>query len=315
MKTTDILACAGAASLLLLGAGWVPFIGPVFTLLTPLPFLFYAAKLGFREGLKIAFITVLFTGVMGGLMGYHRAVFLGLEFSLLGVVLSELYRRKMTLSQTVFWGTALMLVCGLVALTLVGIEKGKGPLSMVHDYLMGSLAQTVRVYQQMGADPERAARIQAYGGMAAGVVAEVYLSLVIVATGFVVWFNIVMSRPLFRIGRLEYPDLGPSDRWEAPEWMVWGLIVSGFALFLPIAGIKWLGANILVVILAVYAFQGVSILLFFCNKYRVPGWLRAGIYALIVLQQLFILGLVAAGLFDQWIDFRKMHKRRVIEEP
>jgi uncharacterized protein YybS (DUF2232 family) len=66
--------------------------------------------------------------------------------------------------------------------------------------------------------------------------------------------------------------------------------------------------NVFIVLLAVYVFQGLSILLFFLNKYNVPRFLRIGVYVLIVFQQLFLIGLAVVGLFDQWFDFRKLSK-------
>ena len=54
-----------------------------------------------------------------------------------------------------------------------------------------------------------------------------------------------------------------------------------------------------------------TITLFFLSKYRVPSLVRICVYLLIMIQQLFILVLALAGLFDQWADFRKIHRRRI----
>jgi uncharacterized protein YybS (DUF2232 family) len=85
--------------------------------------------------------------------------------------------------------------------------------------------------------------------------------------------------------------------------------VSGFALFFLSGGIKLIAINVLIVIMAAYLFHGLSIILFFLNKYKIPSWMRIGIYFLIIVQQLFLAVLALAGLFDQWIDFRKIHRR------
>jgi uncharacterized protein YybS (DUF2232 family) len=111
------------------------------------------------------------------------------------------------------------------------------------------------------------------------------------------------------MGNLNYPDFGPMDRWHAPEPMIWGVIVAGFSLFLPIHVIKLLAVNALIVMAIIYVFHGVSIVLYFLNKYHIPVWMRIGAYALIILQQIFWVGLAMAGLFDQWIDFRKIYKK------
>jgi uncharacterized protein YybS (DUF2232 family) len=98
------------------------------------------------------------------------------------------------------------------------------------------------------------------------------------------------------------------DRWQTPEVMIWGVIGSGFALFLLPGVIQSFAANILIVLMVIYLFQGLSIILFFLNKYHLPSWIRVGVYFLIVIQQFFLLLLALAGLFDQWLDFRKLRR-------
>jgi len=70
-----------------------------------------------------------------------------------------------------------------------------------------------------------------------------------------------------------------------------------------------LAINALIVLMVIYFFHGLSIVLFFLNKYNVPSWARFGIYFFIVVQQLFFVVLVFGGLFDQWVDFRKMRRK------
>jgi uncharacterized protein YybS (DUF2232 family) len=132
----------------------------------------------------------------------------------------------------------------------------------------------------------------------------------IIGTGFAVWLNVVIAKPLFHMGQLEYPDFDPMDCWQAPEGLVWVVIVSGFALFFLSGGIRLLAINALIILMFVYLFHGLSIVLFFLNKYRVPSWIRIGVYFLIIIQQLFLVLLALAGLFDQWIDFRKIRRRQ-----
>jgi len=170
--------------------------------------------------------------------------------------------------------------------------------------------ETIQTYEDMGWDQEKILQFKEYLKILIDVVKRVYPALMIVGTGFVVWINIVISRPLFRLMNLKYPAFGPMDKWHAPDLMVWGVIASGFTLFLSIPGVKLIAINGLIVMLTIYVFHGLSILLFFLNKYRVPSWLRFGIYFLIFFQQIFLIVLALAGLFDQWVDFRKLHPKK-----
>ena len=299
------------ATVLLIASGWVPFAGPFLSLLTPLPFLYYTAKFGLREGVKALVICLLAVGLIGNLSGFSQAVFLCLEFGLLGLIISEIFRRKLTIGRTILWGTGLMLLLGFVILTGVGLTKNMGPIELVLGYLQSNLKGTVDVYEHMGGGEEKAVQLRQFAKALMEIITRIYPSLVIIGTGFVVWLNVVLSRHVFRLGNLSYPQFATTDRWWAPEYMVWGVIAAGFSLFLPVSGIRWVSINALIVLLTVYVFHGLSIVLFFLNKYRVPSWIRLGVYFLILFQQIFLFVLALAGLFDQWIDFRKIRHRRI----
>jgi len=298
------------ASLLLLASTWIPLFGPFFSVLVPLPFLYYATKGGLSHGVKAVIVTVLIVGLIGNLSGHPQVIFLSLEFGLLGLIISEIYKRKFSIGRTIFWGTSLMLVLGFFMLTLIGLAHGIGPFELVSSYLKNSLRETFHLYEGKEVDQEKILQLQAYLKVLTDVMLKIYPALMIIGTGLIVWFNVVVSRPLFRLRNLPYPEFNPMDRWRAPELMVWGLIAAGFSLFLPVGGIRLVAVNALMVMLAIYAFHGFSIVLFFLNKYRVPPWIRFGVCLLIVFQQIFIVGLSLAGIFDQWIDFRKIDSRK-----
>jgi uncharacterized protein YybS (DUF2232 family) len=313
MKMTDLLGCVSASLLLLMTSVWIPFIGPFFSLLTPLPFLYYTSKLGPREGVKIVGITLALVGVISYGTGTFQLAFFCLEFSLLGFFISEIYRRGFTFGLTILWGTGAMLLVGAAFLLLIGLSQNMGPLELLRHHFQGNLEETIRMYEDTGLDQEKITQVRAWAKAVMDMIMRIYPALLIIGTGFMVWVNVVISRPLFRIGGLKYPDFGPMDRWQAPDHMVWALILAGFASFLPSTGIRWLAINTLLVLVVIYFFHGLSILLFFLNKYHIALWIRIGIYVLILFQWVFMVILALAGLFDQWIDFRKIHKKSVSE--
>ncbi len=295
---------------LLLASVWIPIAGPFFSLLTPLPFLYYSAKLGVSQAVKLTCVSILVTGLIAAITRQSQLIFLCFEFSVLGLILSEIFRRKMSIGTSVLLGTCLLLLIGLLVLAVAGLRKNLGPLEMVYAYLLESLEETARLYTQVGADPEKAGAFQETLKALKEGVALIYPSLMIVGSAFVVWLNVIMSRPLFIKRNLEVPDFGALDRWKSPELMVWGLIAAGFSLFLSFSPLRLVAVNALVIMLAIYFFHGLSVLLFYLNKYRVPPWMRVGVYALIVLQQILVVGVTMAGLFDQWIDLRRIHQKK-----
>jgi uncharacterized protein YybS (DUF2232 family) len=311
MKANDVMGCVGAASVFLLASAYIPVLGSLFSLLTPLPILYYSAKLGLDQGVKLVGITVLFVGLLSALTRTIYLLFSCIEFSLLGLIVSDLFRRNISIGHTVLLATSLMLLIGFVVMTIAGLARNKTPMEMVLAYLQGSLDHSIQMFRDMGGEKENAVRVRQYLRLMTDVLMRIYPALTVVGTGFVVWFNVVVSRPLFRATNLPYPQFSPMDRWAVPEHVVWGVIAAGFSLFLPLTQIRWAAVNVLIVLLAIYFFHGLSILLFFLNKYRVPLWIRLGVYALIVFQQIFVIVIVLAGLFDQWVDFRRMRPRKI----
>ena len=309
MLTKDILGCVAWVAFFLLGAAWIPMVGPFLSLLTPLPFLYYATKLGTRQGALLAGLTALAVGLGARLAGFSQILILTLEFGLLGILLAELYRRKATIGQTVFLATGVMLVLSFALLFVFAMGSNRGPLQLLVDYLQGQLEATMKSYQDMGLSPEQSAELQEFGKVYLGKLQRIFPALMTLGTGFVAWLNVVLSRPLLRMRNLPEPEFGTLDRWRAPDRLVWVVIFSGFGLLLTSGGLQWTAVNFLIVAMAIYMFHGLSILQFFLNKFRVPTWARTGVYILLILQQLFLLLLAVAGLFDQWIDFRKIHRR------
>jgi uncharacterized protein YybS (DUF2232 family) len=131
-------------------------------------------------------------------------------------------------------------------------------------------------------------------------------ALTIMSSLFVCWLNLMAAKSVLTSRTLPYPDFGPLNHWRAPEQIIWLLIGSGLSMLLPSQGIKLVGINVLLVLLTIYFFQGMGIVAFFFEKKRLPRFFRIMLYALIALQQVFLLVVIGLGVFDLWLDFRKI---------
>lgn len=306
MKPTDIIGCAGSVVLLLSAAAWIPVLGLFFALLTPLPFLYYATRLGLRDGVKIAVFTLLFVGLLANLAGYSQMMVSCFESSLLGLILSELYRRRITLGLTIVLGTCSVLIVSVLLLSLVTSSEKMGSTEMNLESYESRNEEIIQVYKDLGIDEDKAIQ---YQEVIEDIIPKIYPAMFILGTALNVCFIVLLSRRLLRFKDLPYPDFGPMDRWQAPELMVWGVIATGFALFLTTGSIELFAVNALIVMAAVYVFHGLSIAQFFLNKYHTPLLGRLGVYLLIFILPYFLVTLAIAGLFDQWADFRKMNQK------
>ena len=105
---------------------------------------------------------------------------------------------------------------------------------------------------------------------------------------------------------LSFPDFGHLNHWRAPEPLIWGVIGCGLIMFLPATEIRLIGVNGLLVLLTIYFIQGIAIVSFYFEKKKLPRAFRVVLYMMIAFQQLFLLVIICIGLFDLWINFRKI---------
>ena len=163
MKLSDLLGCLGGAALLISAFMIVPVLGPLFGLLTPLPFLYFSTKLGFAQGLKASALVLLLIGLTAHLADQTHLALFSVEFAVLGMVLSELYRRNLSYGQTLLWGTIAMLGVGFGFLYAAGLSQGLGPFDVIQGYLKEQLNAVMALYGSAADDPEKAAELQSYG--------------------------------------------------------------------------------------------------------------------------------------------------------
>jgi uncharacterized protein YybS (DUF2232 family) len=309
MTILNILGCTGSVTFILLAFIWIPFFGPILSLLTPLPFLYYSSKLGLNEGVKVCLAALLTVGIVAKLLEQPSLMLFCLQLGIAGLILGELFRREYSYSLTIFLGTLLILLVGSAFMFFESMTLETTPVESIIAYLQENWNAVIEMYEKGGLEPEQVDRLKKITPTIIDWFKKIIPSIVVIETGFIVWLNVVISKPLFSIKGIKYPDLGRADMWSAPDYLVWVLIAAGFSKLLSISVLDVAATNILIIIPVIYIFQGLSIVLFFFKKYNVPALTRFVIYLIIILQLLSLVILALMGLFDQWIDFRKIHSK------
>jgi uncharacterized protein YybS (DUF2232 family) len=171
-----------------------------------------------------------------------------------------------------------------------------------------NLELTLALYREMGMSAENIQLISQSLDKIQQVLVTIIPALVSASTLFVAWVSILLAKPVLINRSLNYPDFGPLNQWKAPEYLVWGVIGCGLALFLPHTAIRVIGINGLLILMTVYFFQGIAIVSFYFDKKRLPRFVRVFLYTLIALQQLILLVVIGLGFFDLWVNFRRLGK-------
>jgi len=122
---------------------------------------------------------------------------------------------------------------------------------------------------------------------------------------FIVWLTMVLGNSL--VARTRGVAVWPSFRqWVLPEKLIWAIIVMGAFVLIPVEPLPRIGINCVLLLSVIYCFQGLSITVFFMNKWKVPRLLRSFFYVMIVFQSLGTIVLLFFGIADIWVDFRKL---------
>jgi len=128
---------------------------------------------------------------------------------------------------------------------------------------------------------------------------------ILVGTALVtVWMNLALfNRVLARAlpSRVNWP---PYREWELPDQLVWLPIGSAICYIAGPEGVRDLGINGLIVSGVLYFFQGLAVFFHLLHRWNVPGYLRAALYMILIIQSYGLILLALLGLADIWLSMR-----------
>jgi uncharacterized protein YybS (DUF2232 family) len=281
-----------------------PIFGFFCTLFIPLPTLYYRTKLGRKYGAIIPAATMLLLIVMLGGLSIDIVFFFELLF--IGFALGEFFELNLSVGKTVAYTCAAVFLTGIVIVFFYSSLAGTGLKTLASEYIRKNIELTIELYKSMGivpADvdikPESLEEIHFF-------IVRIMPAMVIVSTLFLIWATLILAKPILVSRNLNYPGFGPLNLWKAPEYLVWAVIGCGLMWLIPETSLKLLGINGLLILMTIYFFQGIAIVAFFFDKKQLPRFLRIILYSLIAVQPFLLLAVIGMGLFDVWLNFRKL---------
>jgi uncharacterized protein YybS (DUF2232 family) len=309
MQQLEIIARLLLASvstiMLFLGGVTVPPLAFALFPLVPQPVLSFGIRYGVARGMSVAALALAILLLWGGAqLGYVYSIFV----LLIGLVFFSLGRIRVL--ETLVLGIAAIVFTAFSALLFILYGSWRAIVHDVSETLNSSLMSAVEMHEKMGFPQESIAVLKERTPEIAQTILHLLPAAAFVSLGLIVLFNIVLLCRRFPERRPDWLTLVSLREWKAPDFLVWGVIASGFALFIPgLESVKAIAANLLLVFSACYFFQGLAIIAFYFNKNNVPRFVRAVVYLFIVFQQIFTMIVVGLGLFDLWVDFRRLRKQ------
>ena len=300
----DIALGIAITSLLFAISIYTPIIGVFCALFIPLPIIFYRSKLGRKTGILVPGLTIL---VMVGMLGrISIAILFFGELLLLGFVLSELIEIDLSIEKTMLYACGSVLFIGIICLLFYSNITDTKIYDFISEYVEKNLKLTIAMYKDLGVSEERIYMISNSLERIQYVLVRLIPAVVVSATLFVVWTNLLLAKPILKNRGLFYPAFGALNLWKAPESLVWCVIGCGLMILLPNNALKLVGLNGLLILMTIYFFQGIAVVSFYVEKKQVPRVFRFLLYSLIALQQVVLLLVIGLGFFDIWLNVRKL---------
>jgi len=289
----------------------IPFVGVVFLLSLPIPFLVYRAKNNASKGVLLFVTASLIIILLSYLFGFPGEIITFLFLASLGFFIGEALERGFSVTRILFGGVFLLVVPLFIIWLLTAVQLGESPGSLLERVILANIQEAVRIYKEQGLFLEASEKLSDNAQAVSALIAHIFPSLLVALSLFLVVTNLLLGVLLLRKSLPLSWSIESTYFWRAPEPLVWVLIVSaGVSFFCSYPLLNAVGVNVSIVCLAFYALQGAAIAFCFFRKWRVPIFIRVVFLFILFLQQYFLALIALLGLFDLWFDFRKRVKQQ-----
>jgi len=297
-----VLARATAAAVSLTAViGLLGFLGPAGAgaalLLLPLP----ALVLGQLGGVVAALAVAAGTAVIGAAVIDSEAACLYLAFAGLPAVSAIWALRRGWRIETVIGVAAAVVLVGLGASFWGFRGELTGLQTSLAQAWQESFARALDLYRHLGMSDEQLADLELQRTYMQRVSLAFFPAILILCIEAMWFLNLRLARRWS-----PWPQLENLKGWQAPPWLIWALIATGFGLFVPHAGVSLAARNAFAVLLGCYFCQGLAIVSFYLQRLGLPSGLRLASYMLIALQHFVAAVVLLLGVFDLWGDFRRL---------
>jgi len=284
----------------------IPMLGIFVGVFTPLPTLLSYYRWGSPLGLWVPGGAVLVGWLLFSYFSMAQSAPYLLEMVLLGLLLGIGMRRNWSLEKTVGTASITAFIVGALIFWMAHNSSATGIFQEIEEGLREAVRLTLEQYAGITAETRV---LEESLDSVLPLLVRILPGASLASALVISCLNLLVTKRYCTIRQLPLPTWGSWLQWKATEFLVWVVITSGFALLMPFQLIKMTALNVLVVLGTVYLFQGLAVITFFFERWKLPKIIRAVFYGFLLLQQFASLGAVLLGFFDVWFDFRRLSNK------
>jgi uncharacterized protein YybS (DUF2232 family) len=302
MNHRSLLIATAQTLALYLSRFFIPIIGQILVLFTPVPLILAYVRDDRTTGTLALIAVAALTALFGG---WYTAVVFVLGFGLMAVNIGEGMLRRMKPERIALLGGLIPAILVTLLLLLYFAHAGKDPVALAEQYLRDSVAEAAKTYANAGlTDMATAAASlsEAFIYYLVRLFPGIFIATMVTQAAFC--FGIARAFIMRKQGaKAEQASLA---LWHAPDTWVWGLIASLAFLTVPNEFSRLAGWNLMVLFGTLYCAQGAALVDHFLRKIQMHYSARAAIMAIIMILPPILAGMIALGIVDIWADFRKV---------
>ena len=288
---------------------FIPVIGSIFLLFLPM-ILFFNSTINGRNKTAAAFLiafSVLF--VLSTLLHLNLPTIAIFSVGIAGLFIAQIAAQNGSVEKIIIYPAFFIIAAICFYFIYGGFALSVNPWQLVEKYIAATIEENVKLYSQLPLNAEDINFIKDNKKNIIDGFTQIFPSLIIISSTLIIWINFLLGKQILGKAGITWPKLTELTRWKSPEYIIWIFIISGGLFFVPHKDINFFSLNIFLVTCFIYFLQGLAIVSFFFQNKNVPLFLRYLFYFFIAVQQMLMIPIVAVGLFDIWIDFRKYFQK------
>lgn len=302
-RTVAAVLFAIFGSGLLFGASMaLPIAGFLSALLAPVPVSVARIR---SSRMAALFAVVCATLVITILAGPMFGVWYLIQVGSVGMAIPEMITRGVSPGRSVLYSALFSFSLAVVTVVIMTNGALAPTISLLESELKQATGQALILYQQQTTlQPDEITLLTESMQRASTLAIRLLPALTLIALGLISATTMrVTARVAQRYG-LAF-SVSPFSEYRTPEYLIWALIGSGFALLSNQTIITIPAMNLAVPLAVAYCFQGIAVLISRFNRTSISGILKTMTTVMVVLQPYLLLIIVAIGVFDLWFDFRR----------
>ena len=285
---------------------YVPIIGMFVEFFCAVPLAVLTTRQGAGKGLSALFVTFI---LLSMLISPVLSVRLVLSFGICGVALGWCVRKNFDAVRIFFMmlvvaSAAQVISIGLL-IAIMDVNLIETQIEMVRE----TFDESFKIYEEMGVDKAQIAEAQKQVEPTLQILVFLMPTLIMLTAlinAAAVWLT---AHWIFPKLQMKIPTLPPFAHWKLPSLFFYTAIIGGLGLYWGFTRgwteIYETSLNLLIISAIIGLIQGLALLSYLFDKYKVSKFMRRILYVILILNMFLIQIVAITGLLDMLFDYRK----------